>query len=115
MYLPQALWAKNEKDQIACMKALWKSFKEDKKPEWLTFEQILEFEKQMLNDYYLVDCLGCHNPIRLLECGREGHMIECPFCGFLYDIDAENITDKDMLDHFGPDKSGMATDEEAAI
>ena len=42
------LWAGNEKDQIACMKALWKSFPEDKKPEWLTFEQIQDFEKQMV-------------------------------------------------------------------
>ena len=41
------LWAGNEKDHIACMKALWESFPEDGKPEWLTFERIEEYEKQM--------------------------------------------------------------------
>ena len=35
-------------DQIGYMKALWNSFPEDGKPEWLTMEQILNYEKQML-------------------------------------------------------------------
>ena len=30
------------------MKALWNTFPEDGKPEWLTMEQILNYEKQML-------------------------------------------------------------------
>ena len=29
------------------MKKLWLEFDEDKKPEWLTFAQILEYEKQL--------------------------------------------------------------------
>lgn len=41
------LWALNESDHIEYMKALWNSFAEDQKPEWLTFEQILEYEKKM--------------------------------------------------------------------
>lgn len=41
------LWAKDEFEQIAYMKALWNSFGENDKPEWLTFEQILEYEKQI--------------------------------------------------------------------
>lgn len=45
---PKYLWADNEKDQISCMKALWLSFPEDKKPEWLTLEQIQDYEKQMV-------------------------------------------------------------------
>ena len=42
------LWAENVADQVGYMKALWESFPEDGKPEWLTMEQILNYEKQML-------------------------------------------------------------------
>ena len=42
------LWAKDEQKQIDKMKELYNSFKEDKKPEWLTYEQILEYEKLMI-------------------------------------------------------------------
>ena len=41
------LWALNVTEQIAFMKALWHSFSEFQKPEWLTLPQIIEFEKQM--------------------------------------------------------------------
>jgi len=41
------LWAGNEQLQIEYMKALWNSLEE--KPEWLTMEQIEEYEKQMTN------------------------------------------------------------------
>lgn len=44
---PKHLWAGNEKDQIACMKALWNSFPADGKPEWLSLEQIDGYEKQL--------------------------------------------------------------------
>lgn len=42
------LWAGNEKEQIAYMLAIWNSFSEDQKPEWLTYEQLLEYESQMI-------------------------------------------------------------------
>jgi len=42
------LWAMTEKAQIAYMKSIWNSFAEDKKPEWLTWEQILKYEKNMV-------------------------------------------------------------------
>lgn len=42
------LWAGNVTDQIGYMKALWESFPEDGKPEWLTMERILNYEKDML-------------------------------------------------------------------
>lgn len=45
---PKHLWAGNEKDQIEAMKALWKSFNENEKPVFLTYEQILYYEKQMV-------------------------------------------------------------------
>lgn len=42
------LWAGNEADHIAYMKAIWNSFPAVAKPEWLMLEQIKEFEKQMI-------------------------------------------------------------------
>ena len=42
------LWAGNEKEQIACMKALWNSFPAGEKPEWLTPEKIADYEKKMV-------------------------------------------------------------------
>lgn len=44
------LWAGNEQEQIDKMKELYNSFTDDKKPEWLTYEQILEYEKLMINN-----------------------------------------------------------------
>lgn len=41
------LWGNNVTEHIEDMKALWNSFTEDGKPEWLTMEQIEEFEKKM--------------------------------------------------------------------
>lgn len=37
----------NERDQIDVMKAIWNSFPKEDKPEWLTWEDILEFERKM--------------------------------------------------------------------
>lgn len=45
---PKVLWAQNVKEQIELMKALWKSFAPNDKPEWLTLEDILKFEKAMM-------------------------------------------------------------------
>lgn len=47
------LWAGNEAGQIAYMKALWHSFPADKKPEWLSLEDILAFEKRLDPRYKL--------------------------------------------------------------
>lgn len=44
------LWAGNEQKQIDEMKKLYNSFPEDAKPEWLTYGDILNFEKLMLNN-----------------------------------------------------------------
>lgn len=41
------LWSKNEKQQIEDMKALYNSFKDDEKPEWLTMENINNYAKEM--------------------------------------------------------------------
>lgn len=45
-YAPH-LWAGDEQKQIEEMKKLWNGFSEDKKPEWLTWDQILEYENKM--------------------------------------------------------------------
>lgn len=41
------LWAGNVADQIAKMKELWGSFPEDSKPQWLSLEDIMQYEKDM--------------------------------------------------------------------
>lgn len=41
------LWAEDVERQIDVMKQIWNSFDENDKPEWLTWEQILEFECRM--------------------------------------------------------------------
>lgn len=43
--LRKYLWADDEEEQIALMKALWHSFSE--KPEWITWDEILEYERRM--------------------------------------------------------------------
>jgi hypothetical protein len=44
------LWAKNIDEQIEEMKRLWNLFDDDKKPEWLTLEEIEEYERAMLSE-----------------------------------------------------------------
>lgn len=44
------LWAKDEKQHIQNMKDIWNSFDENDKPEWLTLEEIEQFEKQMIGE-----------------------------------------------------------------
>lgn len=41
------LWAGNVKDQIQTMKDLYNSFSDDKKPEWISLEDIDNYEKEM--------------------------------------------------------------------
>ena len=42
-----SLWAEDESKQIQTMKDIWNSFPDEDKPEWLTWEDILEYERQM--------------------------------------------------------------------
>lgn len=41
------LYFKTEKEHVTYMKALWESFSKDGKPEWLTWEKLMEYEKEM--------------------------------------------------------------------
>lgn len=47
---PKNLWAGNVKDQISEMKKLWNELPNDQKPEWLSMEDILRYEKEMSNE-----------------------------------------------------------------
>lgn len=42
------LWAEDEQEHIKEVKKIYNWFKDDKKPEWLTWEQILEYEKELV-------------------------------------------------------------------
>lgn len=52
---PKYLWADNEVEHIAAMKALWNSFPEEGKPEWLHYAKILQYEKEMCPKGILVE------------------------------------------------------------
>lgn len=43
------LWSENAAEHIENMKALYNSFSDENKPEWLTMEDMEEFEKEMLS------------------------------------------------------------------
>jgi hypothetical protein len=45
----RVLWAGDETEQIITMKQLWNSFSHDDKPEWLTWDEILNYENKMIN------------------------------------------------------------------
>ncbi|MNV74418.1 hypothetical protein D3C71_1676340 [compost metagenome] len=47
---PNRLWAGDEKKQIETMKALHNSFSQHEKPNWLSWEQILFYERQMVKN-----------------------------------------------------------------
>ena len=42
------LYYKDEKEHIEAMKEIYNNFPKDMKPEWLTYEQILSYEKEMV-------------------------------------------------------------------
>ena len=41
------LWAGNEVDQISNMIALWKTFEPDDSPEWLTWDELIDYARKM--------------------------------------------------------------------
>ena len=47
------LWSGNVKDHILDMKFLYESFPDDKKPTWITMEEIKRYEKEMVNDFHI--------------------------------------------------------------
>ena len=57
----RSLWSGNATDHIEDMKALYNSFPDNKKPEWLTLDQIKEFENLMISNKCekKTPCCGC--------------------------------------------------------
>lgn len=41
------LWAGNVEEHITAMRMLWNSFPADKKPQWISIEDIEKYEKEM--------------------------------------------------------------------
>lgn len=52
------LWAGNEVNQIRKMKEIYNSIPKDKKPKWITYEDILRYEKLMVNFYRILPSVG---------------------------------------------------------
>lgn len=88
------LWANDVKDQIETMKSLHNSFEVNEKPEWLTWEEILEYERKMLEttndeeiDSYKHE--GGHHWTRTHEVSTTGgekflfYMVKCLNCGLI--------------------------------
>ena len=42
------LWESNVESQVKTMKEIYNSFDDDKKPQWLSWEEIEEYERKML-------------------------------------------------------------------
>lgn len=53
--LDKFLWAGNVESQIAYMKALYNSFPDDKKPEWISLDDINEYENAMVNNIQKIE------------------------------------------------------------
>lgn len=45
-----ALWAKDAASHLSLMKKLWMSFPDDRKPQWLSYSRIQQYEVEMLHD-----------------------------------------------------------------
>ena len=41
------LWAGDEQTQLDTMKSLWNTFSEEDSPEWLTWDELIDYAKRM--------------------------------------------------------------------
>ncbi len=46
---PKYLWASTPEEHIEYMKGIWNGFPEEGKPEWLSWNDILKFQGEMLD------------------------------------------------------------------
>lgn len=44
------LWFEDEQEHVNAMKEIYNNFPDDKKPQWISYERILEYEKQMVQN-----------------------------------------------------------------
>jgi hypothetical protein len=66
------LWAGEETTHINYMKGIYNNFPADKKPEWLTYEQILTYEKLMLMKDNKIISFEINNQ-RIMQISQERH------------------------------------------
>lgn len=86
------LWAGNVPEQIAYMKAIYNSFPDNKKPEWISLADIDEYEKKMLK------------LTENLDVDDDGYVIESTHdYGGAYDIDPSQYFIKADINGFAED------------
>lgn len=86
------LWAGNVPEQIAYMKAIYNSFPDNKKPEWISLADIDEYEKKMLK------------LTENLDVDDDGYVIESTHdYGGAYDIDPSQYFTRDDINEFAED------------
>lgn len=92
------LWAGNVPDHIKLMRALYNSFEDDEKPEWISMEDIDNYEKEMtdtLNESAILDKIG-----NIIPEGYKEYMLSNDFTAktfnskekLLKDLKSYNIT-----------------------
>ena len=83
------LWGKNVADHIFYMKALWNSFSQEQKPEWLSMEKIEAYEREMSK-----------NPEKALQIYREDVNDSDPYsiCCLKQAFGADGFADDFMAD-----------------
>ena len=59
------LWGQTVARHISYMKALWYSFEDDKKPEWLSIEEIEDYENRM------TEAESADGAIKKSDCGTQ--------------------------------------------
>lgn len=85
------LWAGSPEKQIAKMRELYGKFPEDKKPEWLSLEDIDNYEKQMIGE--------CGNEEPIVEAIADFIEITDPMLGYVIPADLNDaFTQKDLSD-----------------
>lgn len=85
------LWAGSPEKQIAKMRELYDKFPEDKKPEWLSLEDIDNYEKQMIGE--------CGNEEPIVEAIADFIEITDPMLGYVIPADLNDaFTQKDLSD-----------------
>lgn len=74
------LWAGNVEDQIEAMKALWNSFPDGKKPEWLSMEQIENYSAEMIERRNERESFSVESEARDMSAAKDAADIKTMHC-----------------------------------
>lgn len=87
---PRHLWAIDEKEHIEIMKTLYNSFSDDKKPEWISMQDIERYEMKMVHK----TCPKCGKEYTGRPAlSREDNETEiCPECGIMEALSAMGVS-----------------------